>query len=153
VPSLHSFAEVTWQQPYPDRLLDDIAPSDTEPDAVVAARETIELAFIAAIQLLSPWQRAVLILRDVLNWSASETASVLDTTITAVDSALQRARATLDKQPPSHRSKLSTANLSEEERDLVQRFIAAHERGDAAGLAALMRKDVRATMPPKPAVL
>jgi hypothetical protein len=121
--------------PYPDRLLGEIAPSDTEPDAVVVARETIELAFIAAIQLLSPWQRAVLILRDVLNWSASETASVLDT-ITAVDSALQRARATLHKQPPSHRSKLSTANLCEEERDLVQRFIAAHERGDAAGLAA-----------------
>jgi RNA polymerase sigma-70 factor (TIGR02960 family) len=70
VPSLSSFAEVPWLQPYPDRLLDEIAPSDAEPDAVVVARETIELTFVAVIQLLPARQRAVLILRDVLDWSA-----------------------------------------------------------------------------------
>ena len=70
VPSLHSFAEVPWLQPYPDRLLDELAPSDTEPDAVVVARETIELTYLVVIQLLPPRQRAVLILWDVLDWSA-----------------------------------------------------------------------------------
>lgn len=79
-PSLESLGEVAWLQPYPDRLLDEIAPVETQPDAVAVARETIELAFLAAIQLLPPRQRAVLILRDVLDWSARETASLLDMT-------------------------------------------------------------------------
>jgi RNA polymerase sigma-70 factor (TIGR02960 family) len=76
VPSLRSFAEVPWLQPYPDRLLDELAPSDTQPDAVVVARETIGLTYLAVIQLLPPRQRAVLILRDVLDWSAREAAGV-----------------------------------------------------------------------------
>src|SRR4051812_10964423 len=79
VPTLGSFAEVPWIQPYPDRLLDEIAPSDEQPDAVVVERETIELAFLAALQVLPPRQRAVLIARDVLGWPASETASWLET--------------------------------------------------------------------------
>jgi NAD(P)-dependent dehydrogenase (short-subunit alcohol dehydrogenase family) len=78
VPSLHSFAEVPWLQPYPDRLLDGLAPSDAEPDAVVVARETIELTYLAVIQLLPPRQRAVVILRDVLERSAAAAALVRD---------------------------------------------------------------------------
>src|SRR5262245_6110788 len=87
--------EIPWLQPYPDRLLDEVAPSDTEPDALAVERETIELAFLVAIQLLPPRQRAVLILRDVLGWSARETASLLESSVASANSALQRARATM----------------------------------------------------------
>src|SRR3989442_9826808 len=95
LPAMHSFAEVPWLQPYPDRLLDEIAPSDEEPDSVAVERETIELAFLAAMQLLPPSQRAAFIVRDVLGWPASKTASLLDTTVAAANSAVQRARATM----------------------------------------------------------
>jgi RNA polymerase sigma-70 factor (TIGR02960 family) len=147
---IHSFAEVPWLQPYPDRLLDEIAPSDTEPDAVVVAKETIELAYLAAIQLLPPRQRAVLILRDVLDWSASETASLLDTTVAAANSALQRARATLREQLPARPSEWSGSEPSDQERALLEGFIDAHERADAAKAVALVREDIRVTMPPYP---
>jgi len=151
VPSLHSFAEVPWLQPYPDRLLDELAPSDTEPDAVVVARETIEqLTYLAVIQLLPPRQRAVLILRDVLDWSASETADLLDTTVAAANSALQRARATLRERLPTRPSEWSGSAPSGEERLLLEGFIDAHERADAAAAAALVREDIRITMPPHP---
>jgi RNA polymerase sigma-70 factor, ECF subfamily len=80
-------AEVPWLQPYPDQLLDGVAPSDEEPEAEVVARETIELAFIAAIQLLPPRQRVVLIAGDVLGWSAAESAALLDVSVAAVNSA------------------------------------------------------------------
>jgi RNA polymerase sigma-70 factor (TIGR02960 family) len=150
VASPHSFAEVPWLQPYPDRLLDEIAPRDAEPDAVVVAKETISLAFIAAIQLLPPRQRAVLILREVVGWSAGETASLLDTTVAGVNSALQRARATLREQRPARRHDWSASDLSEDERRLLQGFIDAHERADAAAAVALVREDIRVTMPPHP---
>src|SRR6266702_5391293 len=93
--TLNSFAEVPWLQPYPDRLLDEVAPHDAEPDAVAVARETIELGFLATMQLLPGQQRAVFILRDVLGWSAAETAKLLETSVAAANSALQRARATM----------------------------------------------------------
>jgi RNA polymerase sigma-70 factor (TIGR02960 family) len=147
---LRSFAEVPWLQPYPDRLLDEIAPSDTQPDAVVVAKETIELAYLAAIQLLPPRQRAVLILRDVLDWSASETASLLDMSVAAANSALQRARATLREQLPAQPSEWSGSRPSDHERALLEGFIDAHERGDAAKAVALVREDIRVTMPPYP---
>jgi RNA polymerase sigma-70 factor (TIGR02960 family) len=150
LPSLHSFAEVPWLQPYPDRLLDEVAPSDGQPDAVVVDRETIELTFLAVIQLLPPRQRAVLLLRDVLGWSAGETASVLDTSVAAVNSALQRARATLRERLPGRPSEWSGGEPSEQERALLAGFIDAHERADAAAAAALLRDDVRITMPPHP---
>jgi RNA polymerase sigma-70 factor (TIGR02960 family) len=150
VPALHSFAEVPWLQPYPDRLLDEIAPSDAEPDAVVVAKETIELTFLAVIQLLTPRQRAVLILRDVLGWSAGETASLLEATVAATNSALQRARATLRERLPARPSEWSGSEPSDEERALLEGFIDAHERADAAAAAALARKDIRVTMPPRP---
>src|SRR3954451_2441276 len=101
VPSLGSFRDVPWLQPYPDRLLAEIAPPEEEPDAAVVARETIELTFLAVIQLLAPRQRAVLILRDVLDWSSCETAELLEIGVAAANSDLQGARATMREQLPN----------------------------------------------------
>jgi RNA polymerase sigma-70 factor (TIGR02960 family) len=150
VPTAESYADLPWLQPYPDRLLDEIAPSEEEPDAVVVARETIELAYLAVIQLLPARQRAVLILRDVLGWSAGETAKALEMSVAAANSALQRARATLAEQPAARRLQTSAVTTSAEEQALLQGFIDTHERGDAAGAIALVREDIRVTMPPHP---
>jgi RNA polymerase sigma-70 factor (TIGR02960 family) len=151
LPSLHSFAEVPWLQPYPDRLLDEVAPSEDEPDAVVVSRETIELTFLAVIQLLPPRQRAVLILRDVLGWSAKETAALLETSVASANSALNRARTTLQERSSARELERSTVvDLSEDERRLLDGFIDAHERADGAAAAALAREDIRITMPPHP---
>ena len=148
-----SFAEIPWLQPYPDRLLDEVAPRDDEPDAVVVARETIELGFLALIQILPARQRAVLILRDVLEFSAQETADALETSVASVNSALQRARATLGDRAPAPRAEWSgDAELSERERELLQGFIETHERGDHAAAVKLMAEDIRVTMPPAPMV-
>jgi RNA polymerase sigma-70 factor (ECF subfamily) len=146
----HSFAEVPWLTPYPDRLLDEIAPSEDEPDAVVVERETIELAFLAALQVLPPRQRATLIARDVLGWPATETASALETSVPAVNSALQRARATMQAHLPARRSEWSAGEPSADERALLGRFIEAHERGDAALAVSIASEDLRITMPPAP---
>ena len=148
--SLDSLGEVPWLQPYPDRLLDEIAPSQAEPDAVAVARETIELAFLAAIQLLPPRQRAVLILRDVVEWSASETASLLEMSVAAVNSALQRARATMAANRPHGRVGKPPVSPTPGELDLLRRSIDAHERADVAALAEMLRDDVRIAMPPLP---
>jgi RNA polymerase sigma-70 factor (TIGR02960 family) len=151
VASLESFRDVPWLQPYPDRLLDEAAPPADEPDTAVVDRETIELTFLAVIQLLPPRQRAVLILRDVLDWSAAETAELLETGVAAVNSALQRARATLRRElPAKRREDWAAPEVSEQERALVERFIAAHESGDAEASLALIREDVHITMPPHP---
>ncbi len=150
VPTLHSFAEVPWLQPYPDRLLDEIAPTEDEPDVALVAKETIELAFLAAVQLLPAKQRAVLIMRDVLDWSAAETASTLETSVAGVNSALQRARATLRDRLPTSSSEWRPTDPTAAERRLVQAFIDAHERQDVAASVALMRDDIRVTMPPLP---
>ena len=96
-------ADLPWLQPYPDLLLDGAAPSEGEPAAAAVSKETIELAFLAAIQHLPPRQRAVLIVRDVLGWSAKDTASLLESSVAAVNSALQRARATLKERLPRRR--------------------------------------------------
>jgi RNA polymerase sigma-70 factor (TIGR02960 family) len=148
VESMRSFAEVPWIQPYPDHLLDEIAPSEDQPDAKVVTKETIELSYLAVIQLLPPRQRAVLILRDVLDWSASETADALDMSVAAANSALQRARATLDERLPSRDA--TAAHASVDERALLERLVDAHERADVAAAVALMRDDIRVTMPPRP---
>ncbi|TDE07890.1 sigma-70 family RNA polymerase sigma factor [Jiangella asiatica] len=145
----HSFADLPWLQPYPDRLLDELAPSAERPDAVVVGRETIELAFIAAIQLLPAQQRAVLVMRDVIGWSAAETAEILDTTVPAVTSALQRARTTLRERRPAPDHTARTG-LSADERDLLRRYVALNENPDPAGMAELARHDIRVTMPPQP---
>jgi RNA polymerase sigma-70 factor (ECF subfamily) len=148
--SLESLGEVPWLQPYPDRLLDEIAPHETEPDAVVVARETIELAFLAAVQLLPARQRAVLILRDVLDWSARETATLLDMSVVAVNSALQRARATMAANRPHGRLGKPPATPTPEELALVERSIDAHQRADVTAMAEMLREDVRIAMPPLP---
>jgi RNA polymerase sigma-70 factor, ECF subfamily len=119
-------------QPYPDRLLDDLV-----------ERETVELAFITAIQLLPPKQRAVLILRDVLGWSAKEVSEALGDSVGAVTSALQRARSNLERRP----RRASTGH--KEERALVKRFMAAWEAVDIDGLVALLTEDAVMTMPPE----
>jgi RNA polymerase sigma-70 factor, ECF subfamily len=144
-------ADLPWLQPYPDRLLEPVAPAHDEPGALVVARETIELAFLAAIQHLPPRQRAVLILRDVLGWSAQDAASLLEGSVASVNSALQRARATLRDRLPERRTEWAPASgPSEEERELLRRYVDAHERTDAGALAEMLREDARLTMPPHP---
>lgn len=143
--------EIRWLQPYPDRLLEPTAPRDAEPDATVVVKETIELAFLAAIQHLPPRQRAVLILRDVLGWPAAETADLLELSVAAVKSALQRARATLRAHLPERRTEWApTTAPTDQERALLNRFMDAHERADTAAFAELLSEDVRLTMPPLP---
>jgi RNA polymerase sigma-70 factor (ECF subfamily) len=141
-----TLAEVPWLQPFPDHLLDQIAPPEDEPDAVVVARETIELTYIALIQSLPARQRAALVLRDVLGWSAAETADALQTTVAAANSALQRARAAIAEDLPEPRP----AELTDDERRLLGGFIDAHSREDKDAAVALMREDIRITMPPHP---
>ncbi len=141
-----TFAEVPWLQPFPDHLLDQVAPAEDEPDAIVVARETIELTFIALIQSLPARQRAALILRDVLGWSAAETADALETSVAGANSALQRARATIGDELPEPRP----SELTDDERRLLDGFIDTHEREDTDAAVALMREDIRVTMPPHP---
>jgi len=148
--TMHAVAEVPWLQPYPDRLLDEVAPRDDQPDAVVVERETIELVFLAALQVLPPRQRAAFIVRDVLGWPASETASLLETSVAAANSALQRARATMQEHLPARHAEWSARKPSAEERALFARFIDAHERCDAAAAVAIVAQDIRITMPPHP---
>ena len=151
VPSLASFKDVPWLQPYPDRLLDELAPPDEEPDAALVARETIELTFLAVLQLLPPRQRAVLIMREVLEWPAERVAEVLELSVAAVNSALQRARATLREQLPAERREdWAAREVSERERAALDGFIAAHEAGDAEAALAQISDDIRVTMPPNP---
>ncbi|MHA6784660.1 sigma factor-like helix-turn-helix DNA-binding protein [Pseudonocardia saturnea] len=135
-----------YLQPYPDRML----PED--PQESVVARETIELAFIVAVQHLPPRQRAVLIVRDVLGWPASTAADVLELTVASVTSALQRARVTMREQLPDRRldwRSPATHELSDEERGVVKAYIDAHERNDLDGLMSLLRDELRFAMLPE----
>ncbi len=142
-------AEVTWLQPYPDALLDEVPDPADEPGAVVVARETIELAFLAALQHLPARQRAVLVLRDVVGWRAADTAELLGVSVAAANSALQRARATLREQLPERRDDWSTdgdaADLA-----VARRFLAASEGADLDAFAGLLAEHARHTMPPLP---
>ena len=146
----NSFADLPWLQPYPDPLLDQAAPSEEQPETVAIERETISLAFLAALQVLPPRQRAALIARDLLGWSAAETASALGTSVAAANSALQRARATMQSHLPGSRAEWTAREPSAEERELVGQFIAAHERLDAEAAMAIAARDLRVTMPPQP---
>jgi RNA polymerase sigma-70 factor, ECF subfamily len=141
--------DVPWLQPYPDALLAAPAPPDAEPESVVMAKETIELAFLASIQRLPARQRAVLILRDVLDWAAADTAAALEMTVVAVNSALQRARTTLADHLPADRENW-TRHSSQGDREVLMRLIDAWERSDTASLVALLRADARLVMPPRP---
>ena len=144
-------AELPWLQPNPDRLLEAIASPEDQPDAIAVTRETIELGFLAAIQHLSPKQRAVLLLRELLGWSAKDTASLLEASVASVNSALQRARATLRSRLPERRTDWTRpAGPTQEELELLRRYVDAHERTDVDALAELLREDARLTMPPHP---
>ena len=151
VRSIGPLAEVSWLEPFPDRLLDQASPDD-EPDAVVVARETIELAFLTTVQVLPPRQRAVLILRDVLGWTAAETAGALELSVAAANSALQRARVTMRERLPKRREAWTAAESSEQERALLQRYIEASNAADPAMLVEIFSEDIRVTMPPYPMV-
>ena len=145
-----SVAVLSWLQPYPDSLLDEVAADQPGPEAMAVSRETMSLAFLAAIQLLPPRQRAVLILRDVVGWPAAEVAGLLDVSVPAVTSALQRARTTLRDQWPDGR--LDWAPAAEPDagqRLLLRRFIDAHEQADPEALIALLRDDVRLAISPQ----
>jgi RNA polymerase sigma-70 factor (ECF subfamily) len=136
-------AEVTWIEPIPQQLL--IAP-EGDPADVAVANESIRLAFVAALQHLPARQRAVLILREVLSWQATEVAELLSMSVASVNSALQRARATLAKSNVSSTS--AVAPLSEADRALLERYVAAFERYDIAALTSLIQKDATQSMPP-----
>ncbi len=145
--------EVAWLQPYPDALLEQLPDRREGPEGVALAKETIELAFVTAIQHLAPLPRAVLVLRDVLGCSAKETARLLETTEASVNSALQRARAGLRERLPEDREAWQlAAEPSAAERELLARYVDCSERGDPEGLAALTHEDVRFSMPPTPGV-
>jgi RNA polymerase sigma-70 factor, ECF subfamily len=144
--------EITWLEPYPDRLLDEVVSGDDPPDEAIVARETVELAFLVAIQQLPPRQRAVLILRDVIGWSARETAAMLEMSVVASNSALQRARETLREYLPERRDDWRRLRAPDRlEQELLGRYMDAWKRTDVYALAALLKEDAHLTMPPSPA--
>jgi RNA polymerase sigma-70 factor (ECF subfamily) len=133
--------EATWVQPLPDHL---VSGSETDPAEVAVSRESIRLAFVAALQRLAPRQRAVLILRDVLAWKADEVAGLLEVSVDAVNSTLRRARSAIgDVEPRS-----VPADPPEVERELLGRYVEAFERYDVDALVALLREDAVLAMPP-----
>jgi RNA polymerase sigma-70 factor (ECF subfamily) len=136
-------------EPFPDELRGEADALIYEPAARYALREGMELALLAAIQLLPGRQRAVLILRDVLGWTGPEVAELLETTVASVNSALQRARATVDATLPGR----AYAPVDPAERDLVDRYVAAWGNGDFAGLVELLREDAEIRMPPLPTIV
>ncbi len=143
--------ELPWLEPYPDELLAGLADSAPGPEARYESRESISLAFITALQLLPPRQRAAIILRDVLGFHASEAARILDTSEESVTSALKRARAALERhQRSSGRKEPAPPPGSAAEQQLVERFTRAFETADVDGIIALLTEDVWLTMPPLP---
>ena len=140
--NLHMLPETTWIEPIPDTLV----ASEGDPAEVAVARDTIRLAFVAALQHLPARQRAVLILCEVLRWKASEVAELLDTSVASVNSALQRARATLDAANISATGTART--IDEADRELLQRYVDAFQRYDMEALTSLIREDATQSMPP-----
>ena len=140
--NLSTLPEVTWIEPMPDGR---VVP-EGDPAAVAEARETIRLAFVAALQHLPPRQRAVLILCEVLRWQASEVAELLDTTVASVNSALQRARATLSASNVEPSTTAPSVDAADEE--LLARYVEAFERYDMDALTSLIREDATQSMPP-----
>ena len=141
VSNLNTLPEVTWIQPMPTGLL----VPDGDPAEVAVARESIKLAFVAALQHLPPRQRAVLVLCEVLRWQATEVAELLDTSVASVNSALQRARATLAQ---SEAGEPTPADLGAEDRELLARYVKAFEAYDMEALTSLIQEDAKQSMPP-----
>jgi RNA polymerase sigma-70 factor, ECF subfamily len=143
---LPAAADELWLEPFPDRLLSDLDPGES-----VVQRETIELAFVAALQHLPPRQRAVFIARDVLGWSARATATLLGTSEASVKSALQRARALMRLRLPQRRDDWGVAaELGDREREVLRRYIDGHRNDDVEALAEALADDVRAAYPQIP---
>jgi RNA polymerase sigma-70 factor, ECF subfamily len=140
-----ALAERTWVGPMPDRRA---VPGDGDPAELALTRESIRLAFVAALQLLPPRQRVVLILRDVLRWSATDVADLLDTSVVSVKSALQRARATMAASGAGGPDRRRAAPLDSEVRVLLERYVDAIERWDIDALVALLHEDATLSMPP-----
>ncbi len=141
--ALNVLPETTWIAPVPDAM---VAADAADPADVAQARETIRLAFVAALQHLPPRQRAVLILCEVLRWKATEVAELLETSVASVNSALQRSRATLAAREVSEAD--AAPPLDETQRELLARYVAAFESHDMDALTALIREDATQSMPP-----
>ncbi|GAA1033591.1 sigma-70 family RNA polymerase sigma factor [Virgisporangium ochraceum] len=141
-------ADVAWLQPYPDANLDELADADADPAAIADRRESVALAFVAALQHLPGTQRAALILREVLGWPAQQVADLLDTSVPAVNSALQRARATVAIMNAAGTTRPGRPSPLDERR-VVEAGIRAWNDCDIPALAALLRDDVTLTMPPQ----
>ncbi|HYZ81887.1 MAG TPA: RNA polymerase subunit sigma-70, partial [Solirubrobacteraceae bacterium] len=144
-----SFAEIGWLQPYPDALLEGVVDAAPGPEARYEAKETVALAFVSGLQHLAPRQRAVLVLRDVLGFHADEVADMLGSSEASVNSALQRARATLEKRMSPRPEGLAVPRIGESA-DLINRFADAFERDDIDGVVALLTQDAVVSMPPEP---
>jgi RNA polymerase sigma-70 factor (TIGR02960 family) len=149
-PKPSRIGEVLWLEPCPDLLLEDLPGTAADPAARYEMREAMSLAFVTALQLLPPRQRAALILRDVLDFPASEVAAMLDTTEQAVTSALKRARATLARELPDPGTEPPPPADSAAEQELVARLVEAFEAADVDGIVALMAEDAWLRMPPVP---
>jgi len=147
MPDREPASDIAWLEPYPDSALEQIADDAPGPDARYEMREAVQLAFIAAIQLLPPRQRATLLLTDVLGWSAAESARLLDSSVAAVNSALQRARTTLEERLAGGPPRVAVAP-SEQQRDLLERYVRAWESTDVDGFTALLKEDAVMSMPP-----
>jgi RNA polymerase sigma-70 factor, ECF subfamily len=141
--NLNELPETTWLEPVPDGL---VVAADGDPAEVAVARDSVRLAFVAALQHLPPRQRAVLVLCEVLQWKASEVAELLETTVASVNSALQRARTTLEVARPT--ASTTTSTLGEAERELLARYVQAFEAYDIAALTTLVHEDATQSMPP-----
>ena len=143
-------AEPTWLEPYPDEQLG-VEDGLAGPDARYEQRESMELAFVAAMQHLAPNQRAALILRDVLGFSAREVAEALDTTVASVNSAMQRARATVDERLPERSQQATLRTLGDDAvRGVVERYMDAMERGDVEEIVGMLAEEATWSMPPEP---
>ncbi|MET7703755.1 sigma-70 family RNA polymerase sigma factor [Streptomyces sp. NPDC005485] len=138
-------ADNTWLEPMPDAR---VLPTVSDPAEAAVAKESVRLAFMAALQQLPPKQRAVLILREVLAWKAAEVAELLGTTVASVNSALQRARATLADSDATGAEAATSDPLDEEQQKLLERYVAAFEGYDMTALTALLHEDAIMTMPP-----
>lgn len=150
--------EVLWLQPIPDSLIEPasqpMSQHGADPETIVLSRETIELAFLTVIQLLTPQQRAALILCDVLGWSAKEAAGLLDVSTAAVNSALQRARVTLQRRlPPRRPAWPPGVDPGIAERELLAKLVAASEKADVEAFTSIIRDDVIFRMPPEPGIV
>ena len=143
-------AEKLWIEPYPDEAIG-IADGAASPEARFERREALELAFVAALQHLPPRQRAALVLRDVLGFSAKEAAEALETSVPSVNGALQRARAAVDERLPDQSQQATLRALGDRKlREIVERFADAFERGDIDAILALLAEDATFAMPPYP---